>query len=112
MSMHMIQGVQVHGKSKKKKAPGWKQRAADHEAFMKKMGVTGKKSEWRAEIPEYKTRQAVPTSDVICSNGSKKKELKYTGNEIAGFVVTHKSNSMPIRKDNMQAAKDAASMRR
>ena len=37
---------------------------------------------------------------------------KYTGDEIAGIVVTHKSNLMPIRKDNKQAAVDAASMRR
>lgn len=112
MSMHMIRGIQVHGKSKVKRKPGWKQAQADHEAFLKKIGVTGKKSEWRAEIPEYKTRQTVPTSDTICSNGTKKEMVKYTGNEIAGIVVTHKSNLMPIRKDNKQAAIDAATMRR
>ena len=38
--------------------------------------------------------------------------VKYTGNEIAGIVVTHKSNLMPVRKDNKQAAVDAANMRR
>ncbi len=36
MSMHMIRGVQVHGKSKLKKKPGWKKAEADHEAFLKK----------------------------------------------------------------------------
>jgi len=52
------------------------------------------------------------TSDTICSNGSKKETQTYTGNEIAGIVVTHKSNLMPIRKDNKDAAIDAANMRR
>lgn len=112
MSMHMIQGVQVHGKSKVKRKPGWKKAQQDHEDFLKKMGVSGKKSSFRHEIPEYKTKQSVPTSNTICSNGLKKEANKYTGDEIAGFVVTHKSISMPIRKDNLQAAKDAASMRR
>lgn len=112
MSMHLIRGVQVHGKSKIKRKPGWKQAQQDHEEFLKRMGVTGKKSEWRAEIPEYKTHHAVPTSDTICDNGTKKDSVKYTGDEIAGIVTTHKSNLMPIRRDNKQAAVDAANMRR
>jgi len=113
MSMHMIRGVQVHGKSKLKKKPGWKQAQADHEAFLKKMGVTGKKSEWRAEMPDLKSdRISPPTSDVVCGNGTKRDTVKYTGDEIAGIVTTHKSNLMPVRKDNKQAAIDAAQMRR
>ena len=48
----------------------------------------------------------------MSSNGTKKEAVKYTGNEIAGIVVTHKSNLMPVRKDNKQAAVDAANMRR
>jgi len=45
-------------------------------------------------------------------NGVLKETTKYTGNEIAGIVVTHKSNLMPIRKDNKQGIIDAANMRR
>lgn len=113
MSMHMIRGIQVHGKSKMKKRPGWKKAEAEHEAWLKKMGVTGKKSDYRAPMPDYKSdRQSLPTSDVICGNGTKKDANKYTGDEIAGIVVTHKSNLMPVRKDNKQAAVDAANMRR
>ena len=113
MSMHMIRGVQVHGKSKMKRKPGWKQAQADHEAFLKKMGVTGKKSEWRAEKPDLKSDRILPpTSDVVCGNGTKRDTVKYTGDEIAGIVTTHKSNLMPVRKDNKQAAVDAANMRR
>jgi hypothetical protein len=52
------------------------------------------------------------TSDRIAGNGLAKERSRYTGDEIAGIVVTHKSNLMPVRKDNKQAAIDAASMRR
>ena len=96
-----------------KRKPGWKQAQADHEAFLKKMGVTGKKSEWRAEKPDLKSDRILPpTSDVVCGNGTKRDTVKYTGDEIAGIVTTHKSNLMPVRKDNKQAAVDAAQMRR
>ena len=73
MSMHMIRGVQVHGRSKVKRKAGWKKAQDEHEAFLKKMGVTGKKSTWRSEIPEYKCKETVPTSDVICSNDLRKR---------------------------------------
>lgn len=111
MSMHLVRGVQVHGKSKIKRKPGWKQRQEEHEAFLKRMGVTGKKSDYRHDIPDYSTGPRM-TSDKIAGNGTKKDSLKYTGDEIAGIVVTHKSNLMPVRKDNKQAAVDAAQMRR
>lgn len=111
MSMHMIRGVQVHGKSKVKRKPGWKQRQEEHEAYLKKLGVTGKKSDYRYDMPDYSTGPRV-TSDKIAGNGTKKESVQYTGDEIAGIVVTHKSNLMPVRKDNKQAAVDAAQMRR
>ena len=83
------------------------------EKLLKRVGYTGKKSYPVNEIPIYKVESNLPsTSDRICSNGSKKESIKYTGDEIAGIVVTHKSNLMPIRKDNKQAAVDAAQMRR
>jgi len=52
------------------------------------------------------------TSDRIAGNGLAKERKQYTGTEIAGIVTTHKSNLMPVRRDNKQAAIDAASMRR
>lgn len=114
MSMHMISGIQVHGKSKVKKKPGWQKAQAEHEAFLKKMGVTGKKSDYRYEMPNYKSTNGnnIPTSDKIAGNGTKKEAVKYTGDEIAGIVTTHKSNLMPVRKDNKKAMVDAAQMRR
>lgn len=111
MSMHLIRGVQVHGKSKIKKKPGWKERKAEHEEFLKRMGVKDTKTDYRYEIPDYKTGPRV-TSDVVAENGTKKESVRYTGNELLGIATTHKSNMVPIRKDNKQAAIDAASMRR
>ena len=114
MSMHMIRGVQVHGNSHKKrknKSQRLKAAEAEHEAFLKRMGVTGKKSEYRNSIPDYKTGPRM-TSDRIAANGYAKERIQYTGNEIAGIVTTHKSNLMPVRKDNKKAMVDAAQMRR
>lgn len=113
MSMHMIRGVQVHGNSKKRKNKSKRLLAAEaeHEAFLARVGYTGKKSEHRYELPNYNTGPRM-TSDIVAGNGVAKERKVYTGNEIAGIVTTHKSNLMPIRKDNKQAAVDAASMRR
>lgn len=64
-------------------------------------------------IPDYKIKSNLPpTSDIIPGKTPKKYENVYSGNEIMGIVVTHKSNLMPIRKDNKQAAVDASQMRR
>lgn len=111
MSMHLIRGVQVHGKSKIKKKPGWKQRQEEHEAYLKTLGVTGKKTDYRYSMPDYNTGPRM-TSDKIAGNGTKKDAMQYTGDEIMGITTMHKSNMVPIRKDNKQAAIDAAQMRR
>ena len=108
--MHMIKGVQVHGKSKVKKKPGWKEREAEHQAFLLRMGVKGTKQDYRHERPKFVVDRAKLSNTI--DNGTLKETNKYTGNEIAGIVVTHKSNLMPIRKDNKQGMIDAANMRR
>lgn len=114
MSMHLIRGVQVHGKSKVKKKPGWKAAQDSHNEWLRSMGIDpNKKTKRKAKkLDTRPVSKNNATSDVIPGNGSKKDSIKYTGNEIAGIVVTHKSNLMPIRKDNKQAAVDAATMRR
>jgi hypothetical protein len=84
------------------------------ELFLAKVGYTGKyKGKIVNDIPDYKVKSNLPkTSDVIPGKTPKKAENVYSGNEIMGIVVTHKSNLMPIRKDNKQAAIDASQMRR
>ena len=113
MSMHMIRGVQVHGVGKRHKAKRKSNKLlkaeAEHQKFLDKL-VSGKSS-YRPDLPDYNCGPRM-TSDRIAGNGLAKERSRYTGNEIAGIVVTHKSNLMPVRKDNKQAAIDAASMRR
>lgn len=113
MTMHLVRGMSSLNTRKRKmnRKPGWKQRVEEHEEYLKKLGVTGQKSDYRYDMPDYSTGPRM-TSDRIAGNGSKKETMKYTGNEIAGIVTTHKSNLMPVRKDNKQAAVDAAQMRR
>jgi len=84
-----------------------------HEQFLRRMGYKGTAPKTSVnEIPDYATSNYRITSNVIPGNGAKKKSNTYSGNEIAGISVMHKSNLMPIRKDNPQAAIDAAQMRR
>lgn len=85
----------------------------EHEQFLRRMGYKGTAPKTPVnEIPDYKTSNYHITSNDIPTNGAKKKCTFYTGNEILGIVTLHKSNSVPIRKDNPQAAIDAAQMRR
>lgn len=91
------------------------QRIAEAEAelrdTLKRVGYKGTKlSRGKLDLGNSDIKRH--TSDKIPGNGAKKESLKYTGDEIAGIVVTHKSNLMPVRKDNKQAAIDAANMRR
>lgn len=53
-----------------------------------------------------------PTSDCIPGNGVKKTAQRYTGTEIVGVTLLHKQAYEPVRRDNPQAAKEAARMRR
>jgi hypothetical protein len=83
------------------------------EALLKRVGYTGKYAgNIVNEIPNYKVEVKNPTSDSIPGGSYKRYEPKYTGDEILGIVTTHKSNLMPVRKDNKQAAIDSAHMRR
>lgn len=84
------------------------------EALLRRVGYTGRYvGKSVNEIPSYRVESNLPkTSDTIPGKTPKKAENVYSGNEIAGIVVTHKSNLMPVRKDNKQAAIDAAQMRR
>jgi hypothetical protein len=61
---------------------------------------------------EPSVKPSVRCSDAIPENGPAKPVSRYTGNEIAGIVVMHKSNLQPVRRDNPQALIDSAQMRR
>ena len=111
--MQVIQRGAASSKIKRKKTPGLDKKRAEHERYLKSLGVGKTKPNAHLEISCY-TEKAAPviSTESICGHGAAKERKIYTGNEIAGIVVTHKSNLMPIRKDNKQAAIDAANMRR
>ena len=126
MSMHLVGPYMTTTKyNRKKKASNNKrlQKAqAEHEAWLESMGVGKRQLDAKLydqygkrksvnELPDYNTGPRM-TSDRVAGHGAAKERVQYTGNEIAGIVVTHKSNLMPVRKDNKQAAIDAATMRR
>ena len=116
MTMHLVRGMSSLNTKKRKTRSNSKSLAKarlEHEKFLKSVGYKGTGKEHRSNIPDYTVdKNTPPTSNVICSNGIAKDRKIYTGDEIAGIVTTHKSNLMPIRRDNPQAAVDAASMRR
>lgn len=114
MTMHLIRGMTSLNTRKRKpknKTKRMIEAEAEHERFLARVGFKGNVKDYRYEIPDYKTGPRV-TSDRIAGNGTKKESVKYTGTEILGIATTHKSNMVPIRKDNKQAAVDAAQMRR
>lgn len=140
MSMHMIQGVQVHGKSKKKskkidmKSIEMEWRKYNKDMRRKNMHslqfetlqnyveyITGNMSKIKKEFVEYaptesyvrntKEYRSLQTSDSIPGACSKKETPKYTGNLIVGIATMHKSNLVPVMRGTSQA-KDIAQMRR
>jgi hypothetical protein len=106
-------------KQKASKSKRLAQAKEEHEAWLKSMGVgkvqlpVDKKGRRLGihEIPNYKTGPRM-TSDRVAGNGHAKERNVYTGDEIMGIALNHKSNYEPIRKDNKKAAIDSAQMRR
>ena len=122
MSMHMIRGIQVHGKSKQKKKPGWQKAEAEHRAWLLKMGIDpdkkpSKKKEFvpyeapKSFVRDTKEYPSLSTSNSIPGAGAKKESPKYTGDLIIGIGQMHKSNAVPIMRDTNQAI-EIAQMRR
>ena len=125
MSMHLekayLTTTRYNSKKKKSNNKRLAQAQLEHEAWLERMGVGKSKLPVNAkgqrvgiyDIPNYREHApAVPLSNTVAGNGTARERPQYTGTEIAGYVVTHKSNLVPVRRDNMQAAKDAATMRR
>lgn len=77
-----------------------------------RVGYTGKKSASRTLQLDRTPKPAVPTSDAIPGNGVRRSTQRYSGHEIAGIALNHKQAYEPIRRDNLQAAKESARMRR
>lgn len=140
MSMHMIRGVQVHGKSKSKSKPldmakveaDWRKYNKDmrrknmhslqFETLQDYVGyLTGKMPKKKKEFVPYEATKSyvrdtkeypsLKTADAIPGGGTKKESQKYTGDLIIGIGQMHKSNAVPIMRDTNQAI-EIAQMRR
>ena len=108
MSMHMIQGVQVHGTSHKRKSRNKTKSLLKAEAalakYYAKLGVGKTKPNAHLDIPDYRSQsKSIPSFGQGIGNGLKKESNTYTGNEIAGIATMHKTNAVPVRKDSNEA---------
>jgi hypothetical protein len=128
MTMSLVGPYLTTTNYKKRKQKGLtkkdRQAKVEHEAWLESMGVGRKQLESKLydeygnrksvnSIPDYRAdSRALPTSDLVAGVAPAKERKQYTGDEIAGIVTTHKSNLMPVRKDNKKAIVDAAQMRR
>lgn len=124
MSMHLVGPYLTTTKynSKKKTSNSKKLEAAkaEHEAWLKKMGVgkaklpTNKKGQRVGiyEIPDYSTGPRM-TSDRVAGHGPAKEPMVYSGErQLLGVATMHKSNIVPIFADKKTDAVDIAQMRR
>ena len=126
MTMHLVRGMSSINTKKRKQrgstqadrdaqaahdkwlrerglAPDQLKAALPHDAKGRRLGVY--------DMPDYSVSKTAPTSDRITPVAGKRKENVYTGDEIAGIGLLHKSNLVPVRKDSNDA-KEIARMRR
>ena len=122
MSMHLVGPYMTttqYSRKKRKKLPTEKQLQAQaaHEKYLRKLGYTPPaerkgKQESPYKAPDYKQHQGTYTlGNNLVGSTAKRKENVYTGDELAGIGMLHKSNMVPVRKDS-DDAKEIARMRR
>lgn len=102
----------VRSSPKKTKSKANAKAQAEHEEWLRKKGVDLKPKKRYTEPLKIEAKRDTMTSDKIPGNGSKREAKVYTGVEISGIATMHKSNAVPIRRDNKLAAVDVANMRR
>lgn len=140
MTMHLVKGMtSLNTRKRKKKLTDNQLKSLEIEwrQYNKRMRKTGchdaqfeefndyvayTRGEYKPKlkgVQDYKPTESyrretahIPSRGDGIGNGLKKQTNTYTGNEIMGIATMHKSNLVPIRKDDKQGAKDIASMRR
>jgi len=130
MSMHLVGPYMTttkynSKKSNRKKTVKQLKAEAEHEKFMRKMGVSKEQLEGKLydrygkrkhvnHIPDYTTNKPnIKLSNEIASHGPAKGSHTYSGErQLLGIATMHKSNMVPIFADKKEDAKDIASMRR
>jgi hypothetical protein len=130
MSMHLVgpymTTTKYSRKKSKNKSVSQKELKArqEHDKYLIKMGAhpnqlkdklpTNAKGQRIGiyTIPNYKQHQGtLSCSNSVTGSTAKKHENFYTGDELAGIGMLHKSNMVPVRKDSNDA-KEIARMRR
>jgi hypothetical protein len=118
MSMSLVGPYLTTTNYKKRKQKGLtkrdRQAKIEHEQWLAKMGITDKpKQDYRAPMPDYKTRDTAPLSNNIAGHGPAKESMVYSGERrLLGIATMHKSNMVPVFADKKEDAKDIAAMRR
>ena len=117
--------TKLGGKSKAKKKPGWKQRQAKHDAWLRENGchpdqIKARKKEYKPlqisqaekdrEAKRREFDEKYPSMNTMRGNTAKKEPQQYTGTLIKGIAQMHKSNAVPII--NKEQAVEVAKMRR
>jgi hypothetical protein len=121
MSMHMIHGVRAPvSRKKQNKKPGWKQREAEHRAWLIKMGIDPDAKPKKKEFVPYEPKESQPRRETknypslstkgIPESGTKKESPVYSGDYIIGIATMHKSNLVPVGRGD--DPKHFATMRR
>ncbi len=129
MSMHLVGPYMTttqYSRKKKTKNKSAKQIASElaHDKWLRARGIapdqlkaklpTNAKGERKGiySVPDYTQHQGtIGCSNNIVGSTAKRHENTYTGNELAGIGMLHKSNMVPVRKDSNDA-KEIARMRR
>ena len=122
MTMHLLgpwMTTTKYNSKKNKRTPSERelQSRAEHDKWLKKMGAhpsqrTKANTNAGNKIPNYREHQGTAQcSNNITGSTAKKPEQQYTGDQLAGIGMLHKSNMVPVRKDSNDA-KEIARMRR
>ena len=127
MTMHLVgpwmTTTQYNRKNKKTKNKRELAAQAEHDAWLRKQGVHPEQLKKAlphdakgrrlgvGSMPSYKSDTVTAELSNSVGNGFAKHENTYTGDEIVGIGVMHKSNAVPIRRDS-KAAEEIARMRR
>ena len=129
MSMHLVGPYMTttkYSRKKTNKKKSQKQIATDvaHDKWLRARGIapdqlkaklpTDAKGNRKGiySIPNYREHQGIyRCSNNIIGSTTKKPEQQYTGDQLAGIGMLHKSNMVPVRKDSNDA-KEIARMRR
>ena len=113
--MHMIRGVMAPGSGKKKPKVKTAGVIAAEKALHATLARVGYKAPSNIRksgyVHDLGVKHDTARTHSIPGNGAKKDANVYTGDEIAGIATMHKSNAIPIRRDNKQSAIDVANMR-